>query len=161
MCFTLQSRSLLNVPIDCQIHRESKSIFLGRRIDEPAKNEFWIMGGRMKVGDTPQQSLHRVLKREIGLDTNPSDFHDLELTISYVWEKRSQEPVNHGCHMVGLYFAYFVDDRVRIELEELNSNANFSEFGWIPLVDITENEESYHLGIRKVARKIGCSRMVD
>ena len=68
--------------VDCAVVCNGK-IFLGKRTDMPARDEFWVQGGRMQVGIDPRQTAQTILKREIGLEIMQlEEFGDLDLAIS-------------------------------------------------------------------------------
>lgn len=139
---------------DCALVSEDWEVLLGKRTDEPAKGFFWVMGGRMTPGDDPRETAKRVLNREIGLDVpRIESIIDLQSTGSYVFRTRSQEPKNHGCHMVGLnhYLVIKNDDKDRLVKQK--GNPNFSQFIWRPLMELMTNK-SYHFGIRQIATAI-------
>lgn len=49
----------------------------------------------MKPGETPEQSISRLVKRELHLLVEPSRFQQLG-THSYVWARRQQPPMDNG-----------------------------------------------------------------
>lgn len=96
--------------VDCAVVCGNE-VLLGTRLDDPAEGVWWIMGGRMKIGEDPRQTAQRVLQRELDIDVvDIRAIVDLNLAISYVWRARSQPPQNHGCHMVGHYYFTQVDE---------------------------------------------------
>lgn len=122
-------------------------ILLGRRTQEPAKGMYWVMGGRMKPGETPHQTGCRILRRELALDVKLSRLFDLNTAISYAFARREQQPLNQGCHMLGLYFLLVITPKER---DAITRTAEFSELRWIPARQISE-EQSYHPAIRILA----------
>lgn len=140
--------------VDCAIVNKNE-IFLCKRIDRPAKGHWWVMGGRMEPGLTPSEMAKKILLREVGYAVHSeSTVFDLNLTISYVWGKRHQQPEDHGCHMVGLCHAVFIGDREREALNEKDMSSNFARSNWISIDTIVRNEY-FHPGIRQFAQKIG------
>ena len=120
----------------------------------PARDEFWVQGGRMQVGIDPRQTAQTILKREIGLEIMQlEEFGDLDLAISYIWKDRSQPPEGHGCHMVGMYYMVKLEDAYEERLERLQPNQNFSSFKWSYLLNVICNSE-FHSGMQKLASRI-------
>lgn len=143
---------------DCAVVSEDWEVLLGRRTDEPAKGWMWIMGGRMTPGDDPRQTAQRVLLREIGLDVlDIESIIDLHSAGSYVFATRSQEPKNHGCHMVGLNHCFKVKNEDKGRLANQPDNPNFSEFAWRPVMNLITNG-SFHQGIRNIGAAIVLAR---
>ena len=59
-----------NVPIvsvDLLVHHQS-GIVLGKRQNEPAKDEWFVPGGTVLKDESRMQAVHRVAKEELGLD---------------------------------------------------------------------------------------------
>jgi len=77
---------------------EAGKVFLGKRLAQP-HNDWWLMGGRMIPGETPQIAAVRILSREVGLRLDPvtaaARFRTVG-TYTFVWDSRAQEPTNHG-----------------------------------------------------------------
>ena len=72
---------------------------------------FRFMGGRMKPGDTPRQSLVRLMKRELSIDIPPHRFRPLGVH-SYAWARRQQDPMDNGTCDISLVFTLVLDAKV-------------------------------------------------
>jgi colanic acid biosynthesis protein WcaH len=55
------------VAIDLVIHNVDWKIFVGKRINEPAKDYWFVPGGRIMKGETFNNALIRLMKEELGL----------------------------------------------------------------------------------------------
>ena len=139
--------------VDCAGVCGSK-IFLGKRTDRPAKNQWWVQGGRMQVGVDPRRTVLGILQREVALDiTDLNSIIDLNLAISYIWEDRHQPPAGHGCHMVGMYYMTIVNQTVKERLKHMEPNRNFCAFQWMDLGILIESA-NFNSGIRALAERI-------
>ncbi len=58
------------MPIPCVdlVFKSGNDIYLFKRSYEPAKDEWWLAGGRIKRGETFKQAAIRKAKEEIGVD---------------------------------------------------------------------------------------------
>ncbi len=65
--------------IDLCIFNEFKEILLGKRINHPAKNFFFVPGGRIRKGETLFTATKRILNSEINHDIFEKDFNKLSL----------------------------------------------------------------------------------
>ena len=73
---------------------DGKRVLLGKRKVQP-QPDWWFTGGRIFPGETPAQSCCRLLKRELGLEIEPSRFETV-CCQSLAWGMREQLPQNHG-----------------------------------------------------------------
>ena len=73
---------------------DGKRIFLGKRLVHP-QPDWWFVGGRIFPGETPARSCCRLLKRELGLDIDPSRLQPV-CCQSLAWGMREQLPKEHG-----------------------------------------------------------------
>jgi hypothetical protein len=70
------------------ISPDGKTIFLGKRLVQP-QPDWWFVGGRMFPGETPSQSCCRLLRRELGLDIDPTRMQPV-CCQSLAWGMREQ-----------------------------------------------------------------------
>ncbi|MFH1401622.1 MAG: NUDIX domain-containing protein [Parcubacteria group bacterium] len=54
--------------VDVVIKNDKKELLLLKRKNEPAKGEWWIVGGRIKKGETLRKAVFRKVKEETGLN---------------------------------------------------------------------------------------------
>ena len=55
------------VSVEAVIVMDDSLLFL-RRNNQPAKGEWWFPGGRIHIGESLEQALHREIKEETGLE---------------------------------------------------------------------------------------------
>ena len=65
--------------IDLCIYNDSKEILFGKRINYPAKNFFFVPGGRIRKNETLFIATKRILNSEINYDISEKDFNKLSL----------------------------------------------------------------------------------
>src|SRR5688572_30645285 len=65
----LDSVVMANADVIC--HTADGKVLLGVRSDRPLKGKLWIFGGRMKPGESLNDTARRNIKRELGIDANP------------------------------------------------------------------------------------------
>eukprot|EP00850_Spirogloea_muscicola_P021201 SM000240S08618 [mRNA] locus=s240:80979:82054:- [translate_table: standard] len=102
------------------------------------------MGGRMKPGEAPEQSISRLVLRELQLDVAPGRFRPLG-THSYAWERRQQAPQENGTCDISAVFTLVLegDEASRIRMDD----KEYSQFGdllarhaWDRLVTTVEKD---------------------
>jgi predicted NUDIX family NTP pyrophosphohydrolase len=59
----------INLCTDVLLIHKCKYLFI-KRIEEPCKDVFWPIGGRIYKGETAEQAARRKIKEEIGIDFN-------------------------------------------------------------------------------------------
>ena len=57
------------VAIDLIVENENKEILIGLRKNEPAKNSWFVPGGRILKNETLEEALKRLLQEELGIQT--------------------------------------------------------------------------------------------
>lgn len=129
-------------------------VLLGRRIVEP-QPDWWFMGGRMKPGETPEASVARLTRRELGLDLPPSSFRLLGAH-SYAWERRQQPPQEHGTCDVSIIFTLIADRGTVADVAF--DEKEYGDIRWFPLSEVMLGEQ-FHPALRSAARDVGRRHM--
>jgi len=76
-------------------------VILGLRRHEPAKGKWWLIGGRMRCGETVEETAKRHVKRDIGVEIDVTRF-SFVCSSTMTWEFRVQEPVGNGTCDLGV-----------------------------------------------------------
>ncbi|MGB4762494.1 MAG: NUDIX domain-containing protein [Candidatus Saccharimonas sp.] len=128
------------------------NILLERRVKEPAKNFLWIFGGRMKVGESFQQTAQRGVARELGINLAENRFHKLD-TYSLVWPLRRESPSQNGCHHVLVAHYVEIDESEKTVIDAtITSSPNMQ---WFEVSEIESLDETPELSaiVRDVKAK--------
>lgn len=89
--------SMVRTCADALVTGPNGAILLGFRTEEPCKNNWWYIGGRMNPGESFTDALIRNLQREIGMAFTDDRFTQIG-TYSLPWPRRQQPPQEGGCH---------------------------------------------------------------
>ncbi|MDD5129526.1 MAG: NUDIX domain-containing protein [Candidatus Omnitrophica bacterium] len=118
------SRMIKALPILCVdvvIRNNKGEYLLIRRANEPLKNRWWVVGGRVLKGETLEKAAIRKVKQETGLvvkSAQPIGFYE------DVFEK------NHCCksplHSVSVVFSVKIGQDWKIRLDKQSWNFKFS-----------------------------------
>jgi colanic acid biosynthesis protein WcaH len=96
---------------------------LAKRTNEPLKGEWWVIGGRVQLGETAEAAARRKLQQELGIAVGK-----LELLGLYedFFEHNSlgAEQLYHTASMV---FGATIDDSTSITLDEQHDSWSFAE----------------------------------
>jgi len=55
--------------VDLVLHQDNK-VLLCKRLNNPLKGEWWLPGGRVLLGETLEEAVHRKAKEELGIGIN-------------------------------------------------------------------------------------------
>ena len=101
-------------------------VCLGKRKVQP-QADWWMLGGRMKAGDTIQEAAGRNAKRETGLSVDPSRW-TFVCAQTMLWQFRKQSPEGNGTADIGVIMTATLSDE---EVLAMNiCSAEYSAFGW-------------------------------
>jgi ADP-ribose pyrophosphatase YjhB (NUDIX family) len=134
--------------VDCILVNDKREMLLGKRNIEPAPT-WWIVGGRMKPGESFKTAAARNVKRELNLSIDPVRFHYFD-TYSFVWARRAQPPKDNGCHTVSITMKLNIDEA---EIRQIKPNEEYEKIQWIKPEKILANS-SFHPGIQKCAEDL-------
>ena len=97
------------------IDRAKKLIYLAYRKAKPM-NSYWWIGGRMKAGETKEESAIRCVMRETGVDLSQESLSFVAL-LDFRFKDRQQIPQTISCHTLSYVFS------VELTAEEIASAA--------------------------------------
>jgi len=116
-------------------------IFLAKRINEPAKGQWFLPGGRIMKNEKLNDAVMRKAKEETGLDVKiikPLMFDET------MFDESSMEGVVSGVHTVNLvYLVEAKNNKVKLDTQN-------SEYKWIDIID-----ENWHPYVKKAISSSG------
>jgi ADP-ribose pyrophosphatase YjhB (NUDIX family) len=124
------------------------SILMAHRAWHPHR-DWWILGGRMHVGDEVAEAAHRNTKREAGLDIDPSRFSYLTTYVNG-FPLRRQAPVANGSHTMSIVMRVELTEH---EAESVRLNEEYIGMHWANPREIFRNAE-HHPAMRQVAAAV-------
>jgi ADP-ribose pyrophosphatase YjhB (NUDIX family) len=130
---------------DCIILDQKGKMLLGRRAIEPWP-DWWIIGGRMRPGESFEQAAVRNVKREVNLDISSSRFQYFD-TCSLVFARRMQPPEDHGVHAVSITMILEISNK---EVEQIHPNEEYEKVGWFDPYLVAAGGE-FHPALRRYA----------
>ena len=132
--------------VDIVVVDHRGKMFLGKRSIEP-QPDWWIIGGRMRPGESFEEAASRNIQRELGLEIDTSRFV-FSGRYNLIWGKREQEPQDHGCHTTSDTHVLVLNEdeaaMVRVTGDE------YSDSRWQDLEEVAECE-AYHRCLRQMA----------
>ena len=135
------------MPICCvdALFKSGNKLFLFKRAYEPAKNKWWIIGGRVLKGESLKDAMIRKVKEEIGVDVKILKMIGVYETIFPI----SRFDINNrkiGAHTISICFLVEPNKKNF----KLRLNEEYNGYKTIARLD-----KSFHPYIKKVLRDSG------
>jgi len=118
-------------------------VLLVKRTNEPAKDLWWVPGGRINKRETVEQAALRKLKQETGLTgkiEKKVGFYDT------IFDKGPFPDLKTGIHTVNVVFLVSILE----ENPEINLDRTSEEYKWVDKI-----EEDYHPYIKQILKDSG------
>ena len=126
----------------------NNQILIGMRTRDPQPN-WWLIGGRMKPGESFQVAASRNLKRELGLNLSPDRLKYLT-TFSAVWARRHHPPTENGIHTISAVMFVNITEE---EKRRIRINDEYESIKWVDPSDLVR-DDYYHGALRQCASEI-------
>lgn len=123
------------ISIDFIVRNNEDKILLGKRVNKPAKDYFFTLGGRVFKNETINEAKKRLLKDEIGL--NIEDFNPKFIGVFEHFYKDSFVNDNISTHYVNL--AYEIEVSYIQDLQKAQHNI----YVWLSKDEIMNSKEVY------------------
>ena len=134
------------VCVDIVIIDPNGQIVLGKRQQEP-HSDWWIIGGRMRAGETFETTASRSVLREVGIDIAPSSFKLVNF-YNQIWDTKAQG--EGGCHTLSVTLQCRITDE---QVGMIRLNQEYADMKWIsPNEILSANVSEYHPILRQMMR---------
>lgn len=130
-------------------------MLMGKRKVHP-QPDWWVLGGRMRAGDTVEESAGRNCKRETGLSIAPSRWQFV-CCQTMVWQFRKQAPAGNGTADFGVIMTAQITAQERDAMNMCSEE--YESFGWfVPETLIAPGADLklhpvLHRGVTELVRK--------
>ena len=121
---------------DILLTDEKGMMLMGKRKVHP-QPDWWVLGGRMKAGDTPEEAAGRNCKRETGVDIPPERW-SFVCCHTMLWQFRKQAPEGNGTADFGVIMTAVVTEEERAKMTMCSEE--YEEFGWFVPEDLLKPE---------------------
>lgn len=129
--FKIVIKSSPLVSIDLVIRSSLGAILLGKRVNRPAKNNWFVPGGRVLKDESLEVAFKRLIKEELGLSDVNGDFMGV---YQHLYEDNFSED-NFTTHYIVLaYEVSFEGELDSLPLEQ------HSKYKWFTQQELIENE---------------------
>ena len=124
---------------------KGRDLLLGKRLNPPAKDFYFVPGGRIYKSELKKNSLKRILGEELGLSIkNNYEKFILDLgSYEHFYDNNFMGNKDFGTHYVVL--AYLIPYELLIVKREKILNEQHSKYIWMDLDKIKESSLNIHL----------------
>lgn len=110
-------------------NQDFSEVLLFKRVNRPAKNEYFSPGGRLLKNEEVLEGARRQCKRELGLEIEKEDLLPGGV-IDEIWEESAFEGVNY--HSVNIFFGYVLS---AAQFSCLTLDEQHEEYKWFSVSD--------------------------
>ena len=114
------------VSIDLIIRNPSDKVLLGKRVNRPAKDYWFVPGGRIIKNETIGHALKRISKKEVGLDLS-TEAPSLLGAYDHIYEDNFLNLDGINTHYVVLAFAIQLQQEIGVRPDEQHSDLRWWE----------------------------------
>ncbi len=136
------------VSIDLIVRNAEGRVLLGKRVNRPAKNYWFVPGGRIRKNEKLAEAMQRISKTELGV-TLTIDPVKLLGNYEHIYEDNffGEEGIN--THYVVLAYEYSLEESMRIKLDDQHSDAKWWKVrDLLNSPEVHENTKAYFMGAR-------------
>lgn len=108
--------------VDVIIKNHNEEYLLIKRVNEPLKGQWWVIGGRVLKGEGLEQAAKRKAKEEVGLEINNVQ------SIGYYEDVSGTNPFDSGTplHSISVVFSTIIEDQQMVMLDYQSSDWKYS-----------------------------------
>lgn len=131
------------MPICCvdAVFKVGKKVYLFKRAYDPAKNEWWVIGGRILKGEYLNDAVIRKVKEEIGVDVKIVSI--IGVYENFFRTNRFDTKKKNGTHSISICFL--------VEPKKKNFKLNFNE-EYTDCKILTKIDKNLHPYVQTVLR---------
>tara|TARA_E500000178_G_C16815580_1_gene659017 strand:+ start:408 stop:857 length:450 start_codon:yes stop_codon:yes gene_type:complete len=106
------------VCVDALIVNEKGEYLLVKRKNNPLKNKFWMIGGRLYKDEHTQKGIKRKIKEEIGLNVSSLKF----LGHFEAFFAKTEQNIKGKFHSISFVYLAFIDSKAKICIDKQSSD---------------------------------------
>ena len=102
------------VSVDIVVERPDGRVLLGRRTNEPARDTWFVYGGRIRKDERIAQAIRRITDYELGQTLDPGEGEFLGV-FEHLYDTNVFGKETFGTHYVVLAYKFFVEDALAVK----------------------------------------------
>ena len=134
--YYLATRLTQIISVDLIIHGSEREVLVGRRKNAPAKNSWFVPGGRVYKYETMEKAIERISEEELGFKLFKSNMEHVGV-YDHIYPDNFVDG-DHGTHYLAHGFRAFVD-KSQILPEQFQKQ--HVELKWVSIHQLLENPE--------------------
>ena len=112
------------VSIDLVMRNTAGEVLLGKRVNRPAKGDWFVPGGRIRKNEHIWDSISRISKAELGVSVTRGNLRFLGV-FEHIYDDNFFEEEEVKTHYVVLAYECHLEDDARIELDSQHSETKW------------------------------------
>jgi colanic acid biosynthesis protein WcaH len=131
---SLYKQVMENMPIVCVdaiIMNEKGEYLLVKRKNEPLKNKFWMVGGRLYKNELTKDGIKRKIKEEVGIENGAFKYLG---HFEALFDKTAQK-IQSNFHTISFVYLVFISSSSAIKVDNQSS-----EYKWVKKLPKVFNE---------------------
>lgn len=123
------------ISIDLIVTNRENQILLGKRVNEPAKNFWFVPGGRIYKDESLEQAYKRIVHNELGLNNNlpQANFYGL---YEHFYDNNVFNN-EFGTHYIVLAHKLMIDSEIKV-------NNQHEAYRWFEVDELLNHKEVHH-----------------
>lgn len=123
------------ISIDLIVTNSVNQVLLGKRVNEPAKNFWFVPGGRIYKDESLEQAYERIVQNELGIPSNISQANFYGLYEHFY--KNNLFNDDFSTHYVVLAHKLMIDSEVKV-------NNQHEVYRWFDIDELLNNQHVHH-----------------
>ncbi len=135
------------ISIDLLLRTPDGQVLVGRRKNEPAKNLFFVPGGRISKNERLAAAFQRIARDELGLELGLEQAR-FKGAYEHLYDSNRFEQPGYGTHYVVLAYEVALDHRPKtLPLDQHDEYAWLAEPDLLTSPEVHENTKAYFRGL--------------
>lgn len=131
------------ISTDIVVFNSQGEVLLGKRTTEPAKNEWFVPGGRLRINETCHAAITRIAVQELGIILDkkmPNQHRPKPLGVYHQTYNSNFENNDYGAHYITFAYTLELEDSMSVNYLP-TPDYQHSEFKWWSISDLLKSDK--------------------
>lgn len=125
------------ISVDLIIFDEEKNVLVGKRKNNPARNNFFVPGSRVYKSETIKMAIPRVCKFELGFELKKPVFRGV---YEHTYPNNFDND-DFGTHYVNFAYEFHVNNETKSKINNSVFSKQHSAIKWMNIKDLIKDED--------------------